>query len=270
MSENSFTDFINQRFAPTSAPMPPAPPAPPAPPIFIPPPAHNVVPPVPGQTFSIPPPPPPAPRPLTEESDDTRTHDFLAQTIGAKAVERILGVVPPPMPPEFTRAVFTPTDGRPEVEHGFINSPEGGKYAPASPEEAAIMVPIVDTAEKQEPDQYDAMDRTALKALCIQRGLCTESSRFQEPKLRSLLREAGQNVDTSEEVQTVSHQLEANRDVDESVRDVGLTSEEQDAIKIAAISITDGQSDELDKLEGMIARIVTERLEHFFSQKFGR
>ena len=244
MSDTSdFASFISARFPSNNAPTPPPPPAPPA---FVPaPPAHNVVPPVPGQTFSI----PPAPRPLTEESDDTRTHDFLAQTIGAKAAERILAS---PMSPEFTRAIFTPTDGRPEVEHGFINSPEGGKYAPASPEEAAIMVPIVDTAEKQEPDQYDAMDRTALKALCIQRGLCTESSRFQEPKLRSLLREAGP--------------LEANRDVDESVRDIGLTSEEQDAIKVVGQSISSGQED----METMIARIVTERLEHFFSQKFGR
>jgi hypothetical protein len=300
-----FMNFVNTKFAPVGAPPPPPVPVMSAPP-----------PPVP--VMSAPPPPPPVPltmgveefhqkhvRPLTEESTDNRTHEFLAQTIGVKAAERIIGqvkaesVLPPPpaphAPPVFidrtprwedqagatnnidalTAEMNARLANRPLVERGTINPLEAPLYAPASPEEAAVMTPVVDTSEKAAPDVLDTMDRTALKALNIRLGLCTESSRFQEPKLRANVREyaqthnftvesiirgdvtfneivytgvmpRGQNVDTSTPPVYVSSGLppiedcqfrgeEANRDIDTNI---ALSMEEREAVQAASQGLT--------------------------------
>jgi hypothetical protein len=306
---NDFASFISARFPSVGAPPPP--------------PVQNAYREQNGPTIGInPPPPPPLPafipaspadalrpddrhgmvaavRPLTEESTDNRTHDFLASVIGPKAAERIIGqvkaesVLPPPPAAPITIPVHLNRDGsglgsftvpegytidfggRPLVERGTINSPEGPVYAPASPEEAAVMTPVVDTSEKAAPDVLDTMDRTALKALNIRLGLCTESSRFQEPKLRANVREyaqthnftvesiirgdvtfneivytgvmpRGQNVDTSTPPVYVSSGLppiedcqfrgeEANRDIDTNI---ALSMEEREAVQAASQGLT--------------------------------
>jgi PD-(D/E)XK nuclease superfamily len=197
-NDTSFLSFISEKFpvqgAPPPAPamVPPPPPAlgPPIPPTslafesddsdarakaFI----AQVTATAPGALRQAVPPPPPAP-PVV---GPVGTHTFVAAPM-PPAVSAALGSAPSALDIDFT--------GRPRVESGYINAPESPMYAPASPEEAAVMVPVINTKEEQAPDELDGLDRDTLKKVNITLGLCTESSRFQEPRLRANIREFAQ------------------------------------------------------------------------------
>jgi len=73
------------------------------------------------------------------------------------------------------------------VAPGQVNPPE----APRDPGAPPVIAP---PAEPAPTDEYDAMDRDRLKAMCVARGLIDMSDRRREAGLRTLLREADRAV----------------------------------------------------------------------------
>jgi RecB family exonuclease len=249
-SPNAFMDFVNARFAPTNA----VPPPPPAPPAFAP--APPSIPPT-SLAFEG-----------AENSDpDARAKAFIAAIPPPPSFAKPATPVPPAPPAPL---VVDLNDGRPKAEHGIINSPEGGEYAPSSPEEAAVMVPVVQKADTHVPDELDTMDRDSLKRVCVALGLATESSRYQEPRLRSMIREFAQKEGktiTETWAGTWYCPTESETDRRESratLENTQLTEEEIGAIKTATKELVNVSDVDYGAAEAKFRQIVREELRAFF------